>query len=77
VAIAANKIDGVRAATVTDSTSARLARQHNDANVVCLGQRLTGAAVAVDAVDAFLASGFEGGRHRGRVEKIMKLETGG
>ena len=75
IAMAANKVDGVRAATVTDSTSARLAREHNDANVVCVGQRLTGAAVAVDAVDAFLTARFEGGRHQGRVDKIMKLET--
>ncbi len=75
IAIAANKIRGVRAATVHDVTSARLAKEHNDANVICVGERLIGAAVAVDAIDAFLAASFEGGRHIGRVEKITKLET--
>ncbi len=74
IAIAANKVPGVRAATVHDATSARLAREHNDANVLCLGQRLTGVQVALDAVDAWLAAGFGGGRHQGRVDKISALE---
>jgi ribose 5-phosphate isomerase B len=74
VAIAANKIHGVRAGTVHDVTSARLARQHNDANVMCLGARFTGEQVALDALDAFLAAEFEGGRHAGRVAKITALE---
>jgi ribose 5-phosphate isomerase B len=74
IAIAANKVVGVRAATVHDATSARLARQHNNANVVCLGQRLTGPAVALDSLDAYLAAEFEGGRHQGRVDKISALE---
>jgi ribose 5-phosphate isomerase B len=73
IAIAANKIPGVRAATVHDVTSAHLAREHNDANVVCIGERLTGPAVAVEIVDAFLKAGFEGGRHSGRVAKIDAL----
>jgi ribose 5-phosphate isomerase B len=77
IGIAANKVTGVRAATVHDATSARLAREHNDANVVCLGERLTGVQVALDAVDAFVAAGFEGGRHTGRVAKIGALEAGG
>lgn len=74
IAIAANKVPGVRAATVHDVTSARLSRQHNDANVCCLGERSTGHQVALDAVDAFVASAFEGGRHADRVAKIAALE---
>lgn len=74
IGIAANKVPGVRAATVTDATGARLSREHNNANVLCLGQRLTGSAVALDAVHAFLTSSFEGGRHQRRVDKIADLE---
>ena len=74
IAIAANKVPGVRAATVHDATSARLSREHNDANVLCLGQRLIGVQVALDAVDAWLAATFGGGRHQGRVDKISALE---
>jgi ribose 5-phosphate isomerase B len=73
IAIAANKIPGVRAATVHDVTSAHLAREHNDANVIALGERLTGPEVAREALDAFLAATFEGGRHEGRVAKIDAL----
>lgn len=73
IAIAANKVPGVRAATVHDATSARLAREHNDANVICIGERLTGPQVALDALDAYLAAEFEGGRHAGRVDKIDAL----
>lgn len=74
ICIAANKVPGVRAATVHDVTSARLTRLHNDANVMCIGERFTGPQVALDAVDAFVSTGFEGGRHSRRVEKIMALE---
>ncbi|MEM7276050.1 MAG: ribose 5-phosphate isomerase B [Actinomycetota bacterium] len=74
ICIAANKVAGVRAATVHDVTSARLTRLHNDANIMCLGERFTGPQVALDAVDAFVATEFEGGRHVRRVEKIAKLE---
>lgn len=73
ISIAANKVPGVRAAVVHDVTSGRLARQHNDANVVCIGERLTGPEVAKDALEAFLAAGFEGGRHAGRVQKLDDL----
>ena len=73
IAMAANKIAGVRAATVHDVTSARLAREHNDANVICLGERLIGRVVAADAVDAWMGAKFEGGRHVGRVEKLDAL----
>lgn len=73
IAIAANKIPGIRAATIHDVTSARLAHEHNAANVICLGERLTGREVAIDAVDAFLATSFQGGRHTARVAKIDAL----
>src|SRR5512138_1648159 len=64
IAIAANKISGVRAATVHDVTSAHLAREHNDANVVCFGERLIGYEVARESLDAFLNASFAGGRHQ-------------
>ena len=73
IAMAANKIDGVRAATVHDATSARLTKQHNDANVICIGERLTGPEVATECVDAWLDATFEGGRHSGRVAKLDSL----
>ncbi|MEL6983116.1 MAG: ribose 5-phosphate isomerase B [Actinomycetota bacterium] len=70
ICMAAGKVPGVRAATVHDVTSARLTRAHNDANVMCVGQRFIGPQVALDAVDAFLATDFEGGRHVRRTAKI-------
>ena len=73
IAMAANKIAGVRAATVHDATSARLSREHNDANVICIGERLTGPQVALDALDAWMGAEFEGGRHEGRVAKLDAL----
>jgi len=73
ICIAANKVPGIRAATVHDATSAHLAREHNDANVICVGERLIGPAVAIEAVDAWLGASFEGGRHEGRVAKIDAL----
>jgi ribose 5-phosphate isomerase B len=73
ISMAANKVPGIRAALVTEATAARLARQHNDANVLCLGERLIGAAVAEDAVRAFLETAFEGGRHQARVDKLNAL----
>jgi len=75
IAIAANKVAGVRAATVHDVTSARMCREHNDANVVCFGQRFIGPQVALDALDAFLAASFEGGRHQRRVDKIDAIQS--
>ncbi len=74
ISIAANKVRGVRAAVVHDVSSARLARQHNDANVMCLGARLSGPVVATDSVDEFLAAAFQGGRHASRIAKITALE---
>jgi ribose 5-phosphate isomerase B len=70
ISIALNRYSGIRAALCHDVTSARLSRQHNDANVLVLGERLIGPAVAPECVDAFLTTAFEGGRHAGRVEKL-------
>ena len=70
IAIAANREPAVRAAVVHDTTSARLARQHNDANVIALGARLVGTEVAKDCVRVFLETPFEGGRHAPRVAKL-------
>lgn len=74
IGIAANKVHGARAAVVHDATSARMARQHNNANVVCVGARLTGPQAAADALDAFLGAEFEGGRHQRRIDAITALE---
>ncbi len=74
ISIAANKIPGVRAAVVHDVTSARMAKEHNDANVVCLGARLVGPQVAVEALDTFLSSSWQAGRHERRITKITALE---
>ncbi len=70
ISIAANRNPAVRAAVCFDVTSARLSRQHNDANVLALGARLVGIEVAKDCVAMFLATEFEGGRHARRVEKL-------
>jgi ribose 5-phosphate isomerase B len=74
MAIAANKVPGIRAASVTDQESARLSREHNDANVLALGERLTPAATARDLVATFLDTPFAGGRHQRRVDKISALD---
>ena len=70
ISIAANRHRAVRAALCTSATMARLARLHNDANVLALGARIIGAEVAFDCLRAFLTTEFEGGRHKERVEKI-------
>ncbi len=70
MSIAANRFAGVRAALVHDAETARLARRHNDANVLVMGARLIEPSVAEDCLDAFLTTSFEGGRHRRRVEKL-------
>ena len=74
MAIAANKIDGVRAAPVVDLESARLSREHNDANVLALGARVTAADMALHIVSTFLDTPFAGGRHQRRIDKITALE---
>jgi ribose 5-phosphate isomerase B len=75
IAMAANKVAGGRAAPCHDVTSARLARQHNDANVICFGERLIGVDVAKEALEVFLGSTFDGGRHAIRVKKLGQLDT--
>ncbi len=75
ISIAANKVEGIRAALVHDVTTASFARRHNDANVACLGGRTTGPAEAIDAIDTFFTTGFEGGRHQRRVEEITGIES--
>ena len=75
IAIAANKVPGVRAATVTDVTAAHLCREHNHANVICFGARLTGEAVILEAVDAYLAATPGGDRHLQRIAKIAALDV--
>ncbi|HET6438502.1 MAG TPA: ribose 5-phosphate isomerase B [Anaeromyxobacter sp.] len=75
VSISANKVKGVRAALCTTEFEARMARAHNDANVLCLGERVIGAGVCAGIVRAFLETPFEdGGRHAVRVQKIRDLE---
>ena len=70
ISIAANKIKGVRAALCTDTTTAKLTREHNDANILALGSGIVGQFVALDIVDTFLSTSFEGGRHQKRVDQI-------
>ncbi len=72
--IAANKVPGVRAALAWNEETARLARQHNDANIVAVGERTTPEEIIDKIVRAFLTTDFEGGRHERRIEKIAKLE---
>lgn len=74
MSIAANKVSGIRAAHVTDTYSARMAREHNNAHIICLGERITGCDLAVEIVKSYLDAEFLGGRHQTRVDKIMALE---
>ncbi len=77
MSLVANKIHGIRAACCSEPYSAKLTRMHNDANVLCFGARVVGAGTALDIVDAFLDSEFEGGRHAERVARIMAIEAEG
>lgn len=70
MSMTANRFRGVRAVVAMVALQARLAREHNDANVLCLGERFLGASMAEDVVEHFLSAEFAGGRHRGRVAKI-------
>lgn len=72
--IAANKVNGVRAALCHDEWMARMARMHNDANVLAFGARVLADARALDIVDLFLATEFEGGRHQPRIEQLAEIE---
>jgi ribose 5-phosphate isomerase B len=73
--IAANKVRGVRAALCNDLYTARMARAHNDANVLSIGARVVGVGLAEEIVSTFLSTGFEGGRHARRVAQIAELEA--
>lgn len=74
ISISANKIPGIRAALCSDTFSAHATREHNNANILAMGERVVGTGLALDIVDAFLGSTFEGGRHENRVNKIMEIE---
>lgn len=74
ISIAANKIDGIRCALCNDPLCAKLCRQHNDANVLAMGARIVGEAMAYEIVENFLTAEFEGGRHAGRLELIRDIE---
>ena len=74
MSIAANKIRGVRAALCADAFSTKYTRLHNDANVMCMGARTLGSGLALELVEIFLDTPFEGGRHAARVDMIQKLE---
>ncbi|ABZ83486.1 ribose 5-phosphate isomerase b [Heliomicrobium modesticaldum Ice1] len=77
ISIAANKVPGIRAALCGDTFSARMAREHNDANVLALGARVIGPGLARDIVAAFLSSAFAGGRHARRVDMLRAIEGQG
>ncbi len=74
ISIAANRHPGIRAAVCHNETTARLARAHNDANVLALGARIVGIEVAKDCLKAFLTTDFAGGRHEGRVAKLANID---
>jgi len=76
ISIAANKVPGIRAVVCTETFSARMAREHNNANVLTLGGRVTGVGLALDIVDIFLKTEFAGGRHARRVNLISAIERG-
>ncbi|WP_299794523.1 ribose 5-phosphate isomerase B [uncultured Marivita sp.] len=74
IMMAANKVKGIRCGVCSDTFSARMIRQHNDANMLSIGARVVGEGLAMDIVDAFLTAEFEGGRHATRVEMIETVE---
>ena len=74
ISLAANKIKGIRCALLHEHMSARLTRQHNDANMMALGAAVTTIPTALELVDIFLSTEFEGGRHQRRIDKIAALE---
>ncbi|HTV10515.1 MAG TPA: ribose 5-phosphate isomerase B [Acidimicrobiales bacterium] len=72
--ISANKVHGTRAALCHDEYTARLARQHNDANVLAMGARILATELAFDVVDVFLTTAFQGGRHQARIDEVREIE---
>ena len=75
MSMCANKYNGIRAAVCGDTYSARMTRQHNDANVLCMGARVTGVCLAEDILAAFLSAEYEGGRHAIRVGMMSDIEN--
>lgn len=75
ISLAANKVANIRCAVVTDTFSAKMSRAHNNANMLALGERVVGFGLALELVDAFLNTEFEGDRHQRRVDKLMKIEA--
>lgn len=75
ISISANKVRGIRCALLSDVVSARLTRQHNDTNMMALGQGIVGEKLALQIVDTWLDTDFEGGRHQRRVDKLMAIEN--
>jgi ribose 5-phosphate isomerase B len=75
MSMCANKYNGIRAALCSDTYSAKMTRLHNDANVICMGARVTGSCLALDILDAFLENGYEGGRHAIRVGMMTDIEA--
>ncbi|AFK85347.1 MULTISPECIES: ribose 5-phosphate isomerase B [Thermoanaerobacterium] len=74
ISIAANKVPGIRAAHVSDAFSARYSKEHNNANVLCMGGRVVGPGLATLLVDEWLDAEFQGGRHQKRIDKISEIE---
>lgn len=74
MSMTANKVKGIRACCCSDAFSAEFTRRHNDANCLCLGGRVVGGGLALQLVDLFLNTPYEGGRHAGRVAKVMAVE---
>ena len=77
ISMAANKIKGIRAACCSDYFSAKYTRMHNDANALCMGARVIGPGAAIELVDVFLNTEFEGGRHQRRVDQLTEIENMG
>jgi ribose 5-phosphate isomerase B len=75
IGIAANKVPGIRAALCHDTFSAKASREHNDANILTLGERVIGRGLALDIVDLWVKTSFTGGRHQKRVDKIREIEN--
>ena len=76
ISMCANKVKGIRAACCSDYFSAKFTRAHNDANCLCMGARVTGPGLAIELVEVFLNTPFEGGRHQVRVDQITAIENG-
>lgn len=76
ICMAANKVKGIRAATCTNQFCAEMTRRHNNANILCMGGKIVDTATALEMVDIFLSTEFEGGRHQRRIDQIAQIEEG-